>query len=103
MKSPPFSRTTSRQRGAVGCIICGVPIGDNDALAAAPAHHRLALENERVRVLETRVEPGEVVPVHTHCWSSALYVLSWSDFVRRDAHGAILLDTRVTGPSLAAG
>jgi hypothetical protein len=24
------------------------------------------LENERVRVLETRIEPGDVTPVHTH-------------------------------------
>jgi quercetin dioxygenase-like cupin family protein len=65
-----------------------------DAVQAAPAYHRVLLENAQVRVLETRVGPGERVPVHTHCWPSVNHVLSWSDFVRRDGVGAVLLDTR---------
>ena len=65
-----------------------------DALVAAPRHHTLLLETERVRVLETHIPPGEVVPLHTHRWPSVLYVLSGSDFVRRDAEGQVLLDTR---------
>jgi hypothetical protein len=68
-----------------------------DALSAAPGHHTLLLENGRVRVLETRIAPGELVPVHTHCWPSVLYVLSWSDFVRRDASGTVVLDSRMAG------
>jgi hypothetical protein len=65
-----------------------------DAVVAAPAYHRVLLENAQVRVLETRVGPGERVPVHTHCWQSVNHVLGWSDFVRRDAAGVVLLDTR---------
>jgi hypothetical protein len=76
-----------------------------DALSAAPGHHTLLLENDRVRVLETRIPPGDIVPVHTHCWPSVLYVLSWSDFVRRDAAGTVVLDSRAIGggspPSVA--
>jgi hypothetical protein len=53
-----------------------------------------------VRVLETRIAPGELVPVHTHRWPSVLYVLSWSDFIRRDASGSIVLDSRAA-PALA--
>jgi hypothetical protein len=68
-----------------------------DALSAAPGHHTLLLENGRVRVLETRIAPGELVPVHTHCWPSVLYVLSSSDFVRRDAGGTVDLDSRASG------
>lgn len=68
-----------------------------DALGSAPRHHKLLLENERVRVLETRIPPGELVPVHTHCWPSVLYVLSWSDFIRRDASGTVVLDSRAPG------
>jgi hypothetical protein len=68
-----------------------------DALSAAPRHHMLLLENDRVRVLETRIPPGEVVPLHTHCRPSVLYVLSWSEFIRRDASGAVLLDSRTAG------
>ena len=68
-----------------------------DALSAAPRHHTLLLENERVRVLETRIPPGDFVPVHTHCWPSVLYILSWSDFIRRDPSGTVLLDSRAGG------
>jgi hypothetical protein len=68
-----------------------------DALSAAPGHHTLLLENDRVRVLETRIPPGDIVPVHTHCWPSVLYVLSWSEFIRCDAGGAVVLDSRTTG------
>ncbi len=64
-----------------------------DALIAAPAYHRLLLENEAVRVLDTTIPPGHTVPVHTHRWPSVSYVLSWSDFVRRDANGNTTLDT----------
>jgi hypothetical protein len=70
-----------------------------DALRAAPRHHTLLLENDRVRVVETRIAPGDIVPVHTHCWPSVLYVLSWSDFVRCDAAGTVVLDSRTLGGS----
>jgi hypothetical protein len=68
--------------------------GELDALCAAPAHHTLLLENEAVRVLDTCVLPGETVPLHTHRWPSTLYIVSWSDFVRRDAGGAVVMDSR---------
>lgn len=67
---------------------------DLDALRAAPEHHTLLMENERVRVLETHIPPGEVTAVHTHRWPSVYYILSWSDFVRYDDQGKILVDTR---------
>ena len=70
-----------------------------DALRAAPHQHRLLLENDRVRVLDTRIAPGEQTPVHTHQWPAVHHVLSWSDFVRRDAEGRILVDTRAAGSS----
>ena len=76
---------------------------DLDALAAAPNHHRLAFEDARIRVLETIVAPGETVPLHTHEWPSSLYVLSGSDFIRRDEHGAVMVDSRTAGISLKAG
>jgi mannose-6-phosphate isomerase-like protein (cupin superfamily) len=68
-----------------------------DALAAAPGFHRLLLENDDVRVLETRIGPGETVPVHTHRWPSILYVLETAHFVRRDDRGSVLGDTRAAG------
>jgi len=65
-----------------------------DAMTAAPHHHELLLENDQVRVLDTRLAPGERTPVHTHRWPATLYVMSWSDFVRRDADGNVIVDSR---------
>lgn len=72
-----------------------------DALIAAPKHHRLIFENESVRVLDTRVAMGETVPLHTHCWPSTLYVVSWSNFVRRDGEGKLLVDSRASNSAPA--
>lgn len=68
-----------------------------DALRAAPRYHTLLFENELVRVLDTNVPPHETVPLHTHQWPAALYILSWSHFVRRDAEGSLMADSRVAG------
>jgi hypothetical protein len=69
-----------------------------DALVAAPDHHKLLFENDRVRVVETRIPPGAFVPVHTHRWPGAVYVAKQSDFLRHDARGNLLFDSRTVGP-----
>lgn len=68
-----------------------------DALAAAPETHHLLFENAAVRVLETRIGPGQTTQVHTHRWPGILYILSFGHFVRRDGVGAVLVDTRAGG------
>jgi hypothetical protein len=75
-----------------------------DALVAAPAHHTLLLENDRVRVVHTRIPPGALVPLHTHRWPAVAYVMSGSDFIRRDHDNRVLLDSRHTpaAPKLPA-
>ena len=65
-----------------------------DAMTAATDHHELLMENEKVRVLDTRLGPGQKTPIHTHCWPATLYVMSWSDFLRRDEEGTIIVDSR---------
>jgi predicted metal-dependent enzyme (double-stranded beta helix superfamily) len=65
-----------------------------DAVFAAPVHHTLLFENARVRVLDTRIAPGDTVPLHTHRWPSVLHVLGWSDCVRRDDKEAVTFDSR---------
>lgn len=74
-----------------------------DAMVMAPDHHSPLLENGRTRVLNTMVKPGERTPIHAHEWPAALYVLSWSDFVRYDPQGNVLLDSRTMGPKPAVG
>lgn len=68
-----------------------------DAMNAAPAHHRVLLENEFVRVLDTRLAPGDTTPLHSHRWPAVLHVLEWSDFVRMDRDGNVVLDSRAAG------
>jgi quercetin dioxygenase-like cupin family protein len=67
-----------------------------DALVAASDFHRLVLETDDVRVLETTIGPGETVPLHTHRWPSVLYTLASAHRVRRDGDGNVLTDTRGT-------
>jgi hypothetical protein len=76
---------------------------DLDAVVAAPRFHAVLYEDERVRVLDGRVPPGAVVPVHTHRWGGVLYILGTSDFVRRDREGNVLMDTRVSGTAPVVG
>lgn len=41
-----------------------------DAVAAAPAHHRVLFENDNLRVLEVTLNPQDEEPVHHHRWPS---------------------------------
>lgn len=74
-----------------------------DAMLAAPDHHDVLVENPRVRVLDTRLAPGERTPVHEHQWPAALYILSWSDFIRYSPSGEVLVDSRSIHPAPLAG
>jgi hypothetical protein len=57
------------------------------ALVAAPDHHRLRLENDKIRARQT-------VPVHPHRFAGVRFIESWSDFIRRDQDGMVLFDAR---------
>jgi hypothetical protein len=74
-----------------------------DAMMAAPESHRVLLESDDVRVLETRIRPGETVPLHTHRWPSVLYILSTGHHVRRDDEGGVIGDTRAAGAPPESG
>ncbi len=68
-----------------------------DALIVAPQYHTFLFENETVRVLDARVPAGHTVPLHTDRWPNVLYIQRWSDFVRRDSEGQIVVDSRSAG------
>jgi hypothetical protein len=63
---------------------------------ATRRNHKVIFENDDVRVLETTVLAGEITPLHTHLAPTVMYVVSGSHFIRREAHGGTLLDTRAT-------
>jgi hypothetical protein len=71
-----------------------------DALIAAPKHHKLVFENDKVRVLDANIPPGEVTALHMHGFAASHIVISWSDFIRYDTEGNILLDSRSLGKSM---
>jgi hypothetical protein len=55
-----------------------IPEPDLDGIVAAPDHHRVIFENDRVRVLETIIRSGDVTPLHlaTARWLSDVRVRS---------------------------
>lgn len=64
-----------------------------DATVAAPKNHKVVLENERVRVLEVTVQPGEREPVHGHKWPSVMYVMAEELIRDYDRDGKLLYDS----------
>jgi len=74
-----------------------------DALIAAPEHHKLLFENEWVRALDTSIPTGHMTHVHVHQFPSAPYFLSWSDFIRYDAEGNVIVDSRTLAKIPAVG
>lgn len=65
-----------------------------DAVTAAPKNHKILLENDKVRVLEVTLSPGEVENLHHHQWPSVLYVQEAGDFIDYDGEGQVIFDTR---------
>ena len=52
-----------------------------DAVAAAPKHHKVIFENDKLRVLEVTLEPQDEEPLHHHRWPSV--------FVLDEIHGEV--------------
>jgi quercetin dioxygenase-like cupin family protein len=76
---------------------CAWPAG-LDAVAAAPGNHRVALENDRVRVLDVTVAPGEREAVHAHCRPSVMYVMQEGVYRDYDAEGRLIEDVKSAPP-----
>tara|TARA_R100001460_G_scaffold36245_2_gene69567 strand:+ start:7267 stop:8124 length:858 start_codon:yes stop_codon:yes gene_type:complete len=65
-----------------------------DAVIAAPKNHKILLENDKVRVLEVTMAPGEKEALHHHRWPSVLYIQEADDFVDYDDDGNVIFDSR---------
>ena len=48
---------------------------NNDAVSVAPEVYKVLFENDRVRVLDVRADPGKTSPMHTHP-DSVIHALS---------------------------
>jgi len=76
---------------------CASP-ASTDAVAAAPGNHRVLLENDRVRVLEITVAPGEREPVHAHCLPGVSYDLYAGKYREYDAKGNLVSEVKESPP-----
>jgi quercetin dioxygenase-like cupin family protein len=71
-----------------------------DPVAAAPGNHRVALENDRVRVLDVTVAPGEKERLHAHCRPSLRFVTQIGPFKDYDADGRVIREQAQAPPAL---
>ena len=53
-----------------------------DAVAAAPKHHKVIFENDKLRVLDVTLEPSDEEPLHHHRWPSVFVLDQLHDKVR---------------------
>ncbi len=64
-------------------------LGEWDAVFKATHFHPILFENDTLRILEGRSEPGEAIPFHTHQWDSIMVILQGSRFRIEDREGNI--------------
>ena len=76
-----------------------------DATIAAPASHRVLLEDSHVRVLVVSIAPGQKEPVHTHRWPSVLVHervgRRISEEYAPDVRGRLVPRNPVTSPAIS--
>lgn len=65
-----------------------------DVSVPAPQHHKLLMENDFVRVIDTLIPKGEITSMHAHKWPASLYVNSRLNFIRYHAKGTLIVDSR---------
>jgi hypothetical protein len=70
-----------------------------DAVTAAPKNHKVLLENERVRVLDVTVLPGEREQVHAHCLPSVMYLMQEGVYRDYDAQGRLVEEVKEALPA----
>ena len=87
----------SAAKQPMSTIECAWP-PELDAVAAAPKNHKVLLENDRVRVLDVTVAPGERQAVHAHCLPSVMYVLYEGIDRNYDAKGNLIGEQKVAPP-----
>jgi hypothetical protein len=81
--------------------VLALPQDPLDAVVAAPGNHVVVLENDRVRVLQVTVRPGETEPVHVHRWPSIMQIQSaqpLTDILYEEEDGRLVEVRRVALP-----
>ena len=71
-----------------GCA--GAHIAQYEPVHAAGAHHHVIIDNERVRVLEVTIPPGDTVPFHLHNMPSVFITIQPASLVFHDLDGNVV-------------
>jgi len=77
-----------------------------DAVTAAPGSHKVLMEDDDIRVLRVKVDPGATEPVHEHQWPSVMYFeqpqpITYIEYKLVD--GVPVETDRIDAPALAVG
>ena len=67
-------KTSNAAALLAACAFVASHANAQDPIKVAPKMHKVALDNERVRVLEVTLKPGEQMPMHQHP-DNVLYVI----------------------------
>ena len=70
-----------------------------DAVAAAPNNHKVLIENDRVRVLDVTVAPGEMENLHAHCRSSVMYLMYEGVYKDYGPDGELIAEATEAAPA----
>lgn len=68
-----------------------------DAAIAASESHKILFENEKVRVLEVIIKPGQKEPLHLHPYKSITIVASPATLKYFDKEGNLISEVQVRG------
>lgn len=70
-----------------------------DPVTAAPKNHKVVIENERVRVLDVTVAPGELENLHAHCRSSVMYLMNEGIYKDYGPNGELIAEAAEAAPA----
>jgi pimeloyl-ACP methyl ester carboxylesterase len=92
--------TMSRFLLVLGVLFCWVSSGlPQDPVKVAPTNYKVLLENDRVRVLEALLKPGDKTPMHSHP-ARVVYTLSDHSAVFRFPDGRVTHSTSKAGDTV---
>lgn len=70
-----------------------------DAVMVSPETHKVVFENDKLRVVEVTIQPGQKEPLHTHPYKNVMIVENPSTITYYDRNGAVMKEVKVEGVS----
>ncbi len=72
---------------------------EHDAVKAASKTHKVLFENDNVRVLEVKIQPGEKEPLHAHPYKSITIIQTPSRIKYYDENDNVIQEVDLEGVS----